>query len=366
MQAVSWTPDLASARGSPRRSGRWRRCSGRGTHSPTGAGACSAVHPGSAAAAPCRPCGSEFSRPCVYGCDGWSNSGSTLATLDRTAGVHHLHAVGDAGHDAEVVGDQHDGGAEVATDALRSPRGSAPAPSRRAPSWARRRSAPSGRWRSPSRSSRAGACRPRTRAGTGAHAAWAAGCRRCRAARRPGSLASSLEIDWCAWSISTIWAPTRCTGFSADSGSWKIIAISPPRALRSTFGEAPTSSMSFTVAEPVMRADLGSRPMTARNDTDLPEPDSPTTPTTSPGATSRLTPRTACTSPSRVLKRDPEVLDGQCVRRSLGIHLHLGIDGVAHAVTDEVDAQRDDDQQHTGVHRPATSTRRAPPSWNHG
>ncbi len=37
--------------------------------------------------------------------------------------------------------------------------------------------------------------------------------------------------------------------------------------------------------EPVMRADGGSRPMTASDDTDLPEPDSPTMPRTSPGET---------------------------------------------------------------------------------
>ena len=32
--------------------------------------------------------------------------------------------------------------------------------------------------------------------------------------------------------ISPIWRPTVCTGFSAVSGSWKIIAISPPRIRR--------------------------------------------------------------------------------------------------------------------------------------
>ena len=41
-----------------------------------------------------------------------------VAALDRAAGVHHLHAVGDAGDDTEVVGDEHDAGAEVVLDAL--------------------------------------------------------------------------------------------------------------------------------------------------------------------------------------------------------------------------------------------------------
>jgi hypothetical protein len=35
--------------------------------------------------------------------------------------------------------------------------------------------------------------------------------------------------------------------------------------------------------EPVMRAVDGRRPMTASDETDLPEPDSPTMPSTSPG-----------------------------------------------------------------------------------
>ena len=36
--------------------------------------------------------------------------------------------------------------------------------------------------------------------------------------------------------------------------------------------------------------------------TDLPQPDSPTIPSTDPSSTSKETPSTACTSPSRVLK----------------------------------------------------------------
>ena len=33
----------------------------------------------------------------------------------------------------------------------------------------------------------------------------------------------------CTTSISAIWSPTRCTGFSAESASWKIIEILAPR-----------------------------------------------------------------------------------------------------------------------------------------
>ena len=40
------------------------------------------------------------------------------AALDDAAGIHHLHAIGDLGHHAHVVGDQHDGGAEIAPQLL--------------------------------------------------------------------------------------------------------------------------------------------------------------------------------------------------------------------------------------------------------
>ena len=35
-----------------------------------------------------------------------------------------------------------------------------------------------------------------------------------------------------------IWSPILWTGFSEVIGSWKIIAISAPRTLRSSFSEA--------------------------------------------------------------------------------------------------------------------------------
>ena len=221
--------------------------------------------------------------------------------LGRTAGVHHLHAVGHPRDHAEVVGDQHDGGVRARSGSAAAPRGSAPAPSRRAPSSARRRSAPRDRWRSPSRSSRAGACRRRTRAGTARHVLAAAGSRRARGGRRPSLAASRCVIGSWARIISTICAPIGCTGLSADSGSWKIIAIFCRAPSAGAFDGAPTSCCPSTIAEPVMIADGGSRPITPRNVTLLPEPLSPTMPTSSPRRTSRSTPRTACTSPLCVL-----------------------------------------------------------------
>ena len=39
------------------------------------------------------------------------------------------------------------------------------------------------------------------------------------------ALAASLPTSLWARIISAIWSPTRCTGFSAVSGSWKIMAM---------------------------------------------------------------------------------------------------------------------------------------------
>ena len=41
----------------------------------------------------------------------------------------------------------------------------------------------------------------------------------------------------------------------------------------------------------------------------LPQPDSPTIPSVSPGSTANETPSTACTTPSSVSKLDPQVCD---------------------------------------------------------
>ena len=132
--------------------------------------------------------------------------------------------------DAEVVGDQDDRRVRLAP--------APPCSTSRICAWIVTSSAvvgssamsSSGRWRSPSRSSRAGACRPRTRAGTARRGARRTGRRRSRAARsRAPRAASSFMSGWCVASASAIWSPTVSTGFSDVIGSWKIIAMSPPR-----------------------------------------------------------------------------------------------------------------------------------------
>ena len=50
----------------------------------------------------------------------------------------------------------------------------------------------------------------------------------------------------------------------------------------------------------IVAGGLGKRPISDIIVTDLPEPLSPTTPSSSPGPIEKLTPLTACTAPSRV------------------------------------------------------------------
>ena len=287
--------------------------------------------------------GASCSRPCVYGCVGWSNRSWTRRPLDDATGVHHLHAIGDAGDHAEVVGDQHDRRVELALDALRAPRGSAPAPSRRAPWSARRRSAPRGRWRSPSRSSRAGACRRRTRAGTGG--ARSSGCgmptmssSSTAFARAPP--ASDIVLvrldhldDLVADPVHRVERRQRILEDHRD-----LLAADLSQLLRRGADELdrrrPWPNRS-------MIADFGSRPEHAEerhrlagaalaDDADA----------SRRGATSRSTPRTACTIAVRRLERDAEVAERQdgFSPSASAPHRSFGSSGVAQTVADEVDA----------------------------
>ena len=84
---------------------------------------------------------------------------------------------------------------------------------------------------------------------------------------------------------SVTWTPIGTTGFSEDSGSWKIIAMSRPRRSRISCFDSPSRSTPSYLADPSTRLPRsGSRPMIASEVTDLPQPDSPTRPTVWPGA----------------------------------------------------------------------------------
>ena len=106
---------------------------------------------------------------------------------------------------------------------------------------------------------------------------------------------ASLRLSpWWRSITSVTCRPICTTGFSDDSGSWKIIAISRPRRSRIWAGESRSRSSPSKIAAPsTVLPRVGSSPMIASDVTDLPQPDSPTRPTVWPGRTSKLMPSTA-------------------------------------------------------------------------
>ena len=102
---------------------------------------------------------------------------------------------------------------------------------------------------------------------------------RALAGRRPADPAR------CARIASAICGPTRIVGFSDRAGSWKIIATSWPRCLRSSLGPSPISSVPLSTADPDTWALRGSSPMIARELAVLPDPDSPMIATVRPAGT---------------------------------------------------------------------------------
>ena len=104
----------------------------------------------------------------------------------------------------------------------------------------------------------------------------------------------------CAAKASAIWSPTRITGLSEVIGSWKTIAdIAPAHVAHGRLVEG--QEVRGAEHDPPDRADIprGRRPMTAGPSIDLPEPDSPTTQSVSPGATVRQRSLTASARSAR-------------------------------------------------------------------
>ena len=86
-----------------------------------------------------------------------------------------------------------------------------------------------GRRRWPWRSSPAGACRPRTRAGTVDPRGGLRDADQVEHLDGPGPRRLLATCRGGCGPSRAIWRPTVCTGLRAVSGSWKIMAISPPR-----------------------------------------------------------------------------------------------------------------------------------------
>ena len=130
------------------------------------------------------------------------------------------------------------------------------------------------------------------------------GCRRPRAAGPPARAPPSGRPVRAPGSARRSASRRVYTGVSAVIGSWKTIAISRPRTARiSLSGRVSRSRPRKRTSPDTVTFGLVSSRSTASIDTLLPEPDSPTTPRTSPGATEKERPSTAVTRPWRVRKR---------------------------------------------------------------
>src|SRR6056297_167156 len=201
----------------------------------------------------------------------------------------------------------------------------------------------------------------------------------CCDARRFGSgtptnCSRSTARDQAAFFDTSLWirmasaicSPTVNTGLRAVIGSWKIIAMSRPRIERICASVSSSRSMPSKTTSPVMSVLRGCRRISASAVTDLPEPDSPTTASTSPGRISKLTSVTAFTVPASV--RKPTVRSSTCSSgawvvdvpvaptasvsdMSALLVLRTGVEGVAQSVTQEVHAQHDEhDEETRGEH----------------
>ena len=100
----------------------------------------------------------------------------------------------------------------------------------------------------------------------------------------------------CATCPSITCRPIGNTGLSVVVGSWNTMPTSRPRILRSDSASSVVTSTPSSWIEPCTCAVGGSRPLIASEVTLLPEPDSPTMPSTWLASTSKSMPRTAGTA----------------------------------------------------------------------
>ena len=153
------------------------------------------------------------------------------------------------------------------------------------------------RWRIPPESS-CGYCFSR-RSGSG--------MRTCRSSSSARASAARWDRPRCTRTPSVSWRPTVKTGFSAVIGSWKIMPIWLPRMSRirswltlprSIGTPSPASNRSRPPA--ICPPPYSTNRISDSDDTDLPDPLSPTMQTVSPGRTSKDTFSTPTTGPSLV------------------------------------------------------------------
>ena len=150
------------------------------------------------------------------------------------------------------------------------------------------------------------------------------GCRPRPAPSTERARAARAETRSCAVIASRIWSPMVSTGLSVIIGSWKTIAMRRPRTRRSaSFGQADELAALEPDRAGRRCGRAGRRARGAKSPvTLLPEPDSPTRPSTSPRASEKETPSTAFTTPALVKKcvaRFATSRSGRRHRRSLGL-----------------------------------------------
>ena len=119
-----------------------------------------------------------------------------------------------------------------------------------------------------------------------------------------------------------------------------------PRTGMRRFSFNPRSSEPLKRTEPLTRAFLGSRPIVAMAVTDLPEPDSPTMPSTSPGESSALSPLTAWTVPSLVGKSTNRFSTLRTGPGMSGAYACLlRVESLTQSVSDQEDRKDEDDEE---------------------
>ena len=105
---------------------------------------------------------------------------------------------------------------------------------------------------------------------------------------------AAATCPWATWPSIT-WRPIGNTGLSVVVGSWNTMPTSRPRICRKASAPRVVTSTPLSWMEPCTWAVAGNRPLMASEVTLLPDPDSPTMPSTSLASTSKSMPRTAGT-----------------------------------------------------------------------
>lgn len=142
-------------------------------------------------------------------------------------------------------------------------------------------------------------------------------------AERALACGGAADVQDASAPVSTSCSPTVYSGFRLVSGSWKIIAMRRPRR-RQLLGAQLVDALA--VEQDLAAGDASGRleqvgPMMAAPVSDLPAPDSPTTPSTSPRAISNETSSIATSVPRRVGNSTRRWRTGQQRHASAGVHL---------------------------------------------